>query len=197
MWLFLWDSEPSKIFVGDTPISKVFLWDTQVRPSGIVENYTLSNIATNDTNKYINVAKSWYTIQSVKFNFITTWKWTFVHISSNNSNSSRYWVACWYNTSGNLWEYCTIRWRLNGASDTWYRQEWPYNSWTSNTIEFYINRDGNCYISINWTKNSYTAGSAELNIIQTIMNLSNMNCYASQNWSLITGNSIDIKVTYT
>lgn len=33
MWLFLWDSEPSKIFVGDTPISKVFLWDTQVRPS--------------------------------------------------------------------------------------------------------------------------------------------------------------------
>lgn len=34
MWLFLWDSEPSKIFVGDTPISKVFLWDTKVRPSG-------------------------------------------------------------------------------------------------------------------------------------------------------------------
>lgn len=34
MWLFVWDSEPSKIFVGDTPISKVFLWDTQVRPSG-------------------------------------------------------------------------------------------------------------------------------------------------------------------
>lgn len=33
MWLFLWDSEPSKIFVGDTQISKVFLWDTQVRPS--------------------------------------------------------------------------------------------------------------------------------------------------------------------
>ncbi len=32
MWLFLWDSEPSKIFVGDTPISKVFLWDTQARP---------------------------------------------------------------------------------------------------------------------------------------------------------------------
>lgn len=33
MGLFLWDSEPSKIFVGDTPISKVFLWDTQVRPT--------------------------------------------------------------------------------------------------------------------------------------------------------------------
>lgn len=33
MGLFLWDSEPSKIFVGDTPISKVFVWDTQVRPT--------------------------------------------------------------------------------------------------------------------------------------------------------------------
>jgi hypothetical protein len=33
MWLFVWDSEPSKIFVGDTAISKCFLWDTQIRPS--------------------------------------------------------------------------------------------------------------------------------------------------------------------
>lgn len=33
MWLFLWDTTPSKIFVGDTPISKVFLWSTQVRPA--------------------------------------------------------------------------------------------------------------------------------------------------------------------
>lgn len=34
MGLFIWDAQPSKIFVGDTPISKCFLWDTQVRPSG-------------------------------------------------------------------------------------------------------------------------------------------------------------------
>lgn len=34
MWLFIWDTQPSKIFVGDTQISKVFVWDTQVRPSG-------------------------------------------------------------------------------------------------------------------------------------------------------------------
>lgn len=160
-------------------------------------NYTISNIPTNDTNAYVNVAHSWEMIQSVKFNFVTTWKWAFVHISSNNSNSSRYWVACWYDTSGNLWEYCTIRWRLNGASDTWYRQEWPYNSWTSNTIEFYINRDGNCYITVNWIKTTYTAGTAELNIITTIMNLSDMNCYASQNGSLITDNKVDIEVTYS
>lgn len=35
MGLFIWDVEPSKIFLGDTPISKVFLWDTQIRPSKV------------------------------------------------------------------------------------------------------------------------------------------------------------------
>ena len=160
-----------------------------------ISNYTLSSIPTSDTNKYINVARSWYTIQRVKFNFSTKWYWTFVHISSNNSNSYRYWVACWYNTSQAYWESCAIRWRLWG-SDSWYSQATPYNSWTSNTIEFYINRNGNCYISINWTKTSYTAGSSELNVIQTIMNLSNMNCYASQDGSLITWNKVDIEVSY-
>lgn len=33
MGLFLWDSQPSKIFVGNTSISKVFLWDTKIRPT--------------------------------------------------------------------------------------------------------------------------------------------------------------------
>lgn len=42
MWLFVWDSEPSKIFVGDTPISKVFVWDTKVRPSVDTRTFTIS-----------------------------------------------------------------------------------------------------------------------------------------------------------
>ena len=50
---------------------------------------------------------------------------------------------------------------------------------------------------VNWVKTEYTAGTAELNIITTIMNLSNMNCYASQNWALITWNKVDIEVAYT
>lgn len=161
-----------------------------------ISNYTISSIPTSDTNVYINVARSWYTIQRVKFNFSTKWYGTFVHISSNNSNSSRYWVACWYNTSGYPWDSCAIRWRLWG-SDTFYRQEWPYNWNQYNTVEFLISRDGNCYISINWTKTSYTAWSSELNIIQTIMNLSNMNCYASQDGANLSWNKVDIEVAYS
>jgi hypothetical protein len=33
MWLFLWDSQPSKIFVWDSEVSKVFVGSTQIRPS--------------------------------------------------------------------------------------------------------------------------------------------------------------------
>ena len=43
MGLFLWTSEPSKIFVGDTSISKVFLWDTQIRPSKYEYSYDFRN----------------------------------------------------------------------------------------------------------------------------------------------------------
>lgn len=33
MWLFIWDSAPSKIFVWDSEVSKVFVGSTQIRPS--------------------------------------------------------------------------------------------------------------------------------------------------------------------
>ena len=162
----------------------------------IISSYTISSIPTSDTNKYINVARSWYTIQSVKFNFSTQWNWTFVHISSNNSTSYRYWVACWYNTSQTYWDSCAIRWRLWG-SETWYRNITPFDRQQQNTVEFFISRNGNCYITVNWTKTSYTASSSELNVIQTIMNLSNMNCYASQDGANLSWNKVDIEVAYS
>lgn len=61
---------------------------------------------------------------------------------------------------------------------------------------FTINRNGNCNIKCNWVSTDYTAWSAELNVIQTIMNLSNMNCYASQYGPAITNNKVDIEVSY-
>lgn len=170
----------------------IYMW----RDNTVTESYVLDNIPATDTNKYINVAKSWFTIQSVKFNFTATWEWTFVHISSNNSNTNRYGIACGYTASGTIWDSCAIRWRLNWASDTWYRQV-AYSRNSTNEIELYINRDGNCYVKINWNETTYTAWTSELNIITTIMNLSNMNCYASQDGALITWNKVDIVVTYT
>lgn len=62
MWLFLWDSEPSKIFVGDTSISKVFLWDTKVRPSRLPSEY--------QEVEYIQSSWSWNSWQYIDTGFV-------------------------------------------------------------------------------------------------------------------------------
>ena len=90
MGLFLWDSEPSKIFVGDTPISKVFLWDTQVRPSGwwgwqpwanTIAYYPLtSTTTTSDESGNGNTL----TNRNVSF-----WTYQWVSCASFNGSSSR------------------------------------------------------------------------------------------------------------
>lgn len=56
MGLFIWDSEPSKIFVGDTPISRVFLWDAQVRPSKCEYSYDFRNKSATD------LSNDWWTV---------------------------------------------------------------------------------------------------------------------------------------
>ena len=166
----------------------------------IYQDYTLSDIPTTDSNKYINVAKSWYTIQSVTFSFTATTsssKSWWVQISTNNSNSSRYWLtinhnAGWYSTN------TYIRWRINWNSDTYYRtvSNW-FNFWSNNTVVYTINRDGTWIVNNNGTLNTYTATWDELNIIQTIMNLSNMNVYAYDKVWAIVWNKVNVTVTYT
>lgn len=169
-------------------------------PWTVTETYTISNIPTTDTNVYVNVAKSWYTIQSVTFSFTATTsssKSWWVQISTNNSNSSRYWLTINHNYDG-ISNSNNIRWRLNWATDTFYRtvSSW-FNFWSTNTVVYTINRDGNCTVNNNWTIISYTADSTELNIIQTIMNLSNMNVYAYDTWWAIVWNKVNVTVTYT
>jgi len=166
----------------------------------IYQDYTISNIPTNNSNAYLNVAKSWYTIQSVIFTINATTsssKCWGVNISTNNSNSSRYWLTINHNNS-NFTNSNHIRGRLNWATDTYYRavSNW-FNFWSTNTVVYTINRDGNCTVNNNWTIISYTAGSTELNVIQTIMNLSNMNVYWYDTWWCLVWNKVNITVVYT
>jgi len=86
MWLFLWDSEPSKIFVGDTPISKVFLWDTQVRPSGWKPwANTIAYYPLTSTTQWTDQSWNWFDL--------TNWWWV--------SFGMYGWVDCWYFTGKN------------------------------------------------------------------------------------------------
>lgn len=161
-----------------------------MRPLQTEASYTISNIPTNDTNKYVLV----WAVNSVKFNFTFTawssWAWVYVHISSNNSNSDRYWLS--YNKSYNSF---IIRWRLSWASDTTYRNVPGFNSSWTNEVERTVNKNWECNITCNWTSTDYTAWTAELNVLQTIMNLSDMNAYWAQTWSYISWNSISIVAT--
>lgn len=162
------------------------------------KNYTISNIPTNDTNIYVNVAQSWKTIKSVKLSFTATYisgQACFPTLSSNNSSSDRYWMSFGYWSNWNQQQKLAIRWRLNWASDSFYR-ETAISSGT-NTVEFIVNRDWNCSYTLNGTTTTYTATGVELNIIQTIMNLSNMNVYCSQTASILSWNKVDVEVVYS
>ena len=162
-----------------------------------VYDYTISNIPTTDSNVYVNVAKSRLTIQSVKFKFTATYssgRACYVLISSNESNTNRYWLSFWVNSWG-FASSITIRGRLWG-SDTYYREIASSISWSYN-IEYTISRDGNCSVTYNWNTTNYTATWTELTVIQTIMNLSNMNVYSAQYWSILTWNKVDVEVTYS
>lgn len=169
-----------------------YLFDEYINE--IAQSYTISNIPTTDSNVYVNVAKSWYSIQKVIFSLsfnATTSNWAYCSISWDNSNNNIYGIS-----QPEAESTFYIRWRLNWASHTQYRKiPWFVNN-SLNTVVFTINRDGNCNIICNWTSTNYTAWTAELNVIQTIMNLNNMNCYASQKWSPIVWNKVDVEVTY-
>ncbi len=95
MGLFLWDSEPSKIFVGDTPISKVFLWDTQVRPSSRLPSaYQEVEYIQSSWTQYFVVGSSFKT--SYKFvidlEMVTIW-WDYIPLwALTNDASKRYWI---------------------------------------------------------------------------------------------------------
>lgn len=180
MWVYIGTSELKNAYIGE-------VWE-----------YTISNIPTTDTNVYVNVARSWKTIQSVKFKFTATYsssKACYVLISSNNSNTNRYWLSFWVNTSWSFASAISIRGRLWG-SDSYYRQITSSISWAYN-IEYTISRDGNCVVKYNWNTTNYTATWTELTVIQTIMNLSNMNVYSADYGGLLSWNKVDVEVTYS
>ena len=146
MWLFIWDSQPSKIFVGDTPISKVFLWDTQVRPSGwqpwsntiyylpldadLLDHswngYTFTPTGTvNLVNNKANIPVCYINRGSLEVpsNTYTFWSDDFtvsywVNIPTDQDTYYR-WVL-WFNTSN----YGSMV--LNYEFNQWYIWSWPF-----------------------------------------------------------------------
>ena len=141
MWLFVWDSEPSKIFVGDTPISKVFVWDKQVRPATPVELPYLCFTA--------NTA--WSTVQLTK-----TWSPTVVTLETSTDWNT------W--TTYTFWDTITLSnigdkvyWRNTSGTDTW------FSTGSSNLYQFVMSGSVAWSGDVNYllNKNSTTTLSSD------------------------------------
>ena len=106
MWLFLWDSEPSKIFVGDTPISKIFLWDTQVRPTWwgrLPSGYQEVEYIQSSWTQYFVIGSSFKTSYKsvIDLEMDVIW-WDYIPLWCNkDSPFHRYWINA-YNSHFNI-----------------------------------------------------------------------------------------------
>ena len=176
-------------------IKRILVGTQQVRP-GVTETYTLSDVPTGDVNKYISIAKSWYKVTKVKFEYTNTIPQNpannWVRISWNSNTTDRYWI--WFTfTSSN--PYIVINWHINNQSDTVFLNT-SRNNWTNNVV-FTIEREQKTLVCswANTINQTYTMTGAEKNIVATIMNSATINVYSSRdNWWTVS--DITITVTY-
>ena len=140
MWLFLWDSEPSKIFVGDTQISKVFLWDTQVRPSGwkpwantiwyrpLTSETTINNQVTGGTN-LTNLGVTFWTANGVDCATFSG------NPDTNHTVMQRlYWTITWLPTWANPRTFCYWVYNSNNAETNNYETYIFQWQWSTNKM---------------------------------------------------------------
>jgi len=105
MWLFLWDSEPSKIFVGDTPISKVFLWDTQIRPTWPDKDYLC--FTAEQSSSTVKLTKTW-SPTAVTLETSTDWiTWATYTIWDTITLANVWDKVYWRNTSDTVTNFST------------------------------------------------------------------------------------------
>lgn len=187
----------------------IYVWSTNIwngkiwygnQGSSSTDSYTISNVPNDNTNQYISIAKSWYVVNSVVFEFTSVWTSNtpndcYFRISSTNSSVNRYWWWIQYRDDWTTRNRFAVIWRLNNNSDTQFRENFSLisDSWT-NTVRLAFDRNGWSY-TINWTTTTRTHGTSEKNMVETIMNSSTINAYASrQGWATIA--PLNISVTY-
>lgn len=159
--------------------------------------YTLTDVPTWDVNKYISIAKSWHTVEKVEFSYTSTLQSTndndWVRISWTNNTANRYWI--WF-THVNNTPQIQVNWNINSASPTMFQTFSPQN-WTHNvkfTIESWTTK-----LEVTWANTisqTWTQTTAEKNIVDTVLNSSTINAYASRD-NGATLSDIVIKVWYS
>jgi hypothetical protein len=172
-------------------VNKRLVWTQQIRPV-VTRTFTITEVPDWDVNKYISIAKSWYKVSKVKFQYTNTTSNQIddnrVRISWSNNTTNRYWI--WFS-----WSVIQVSWRINWQTDSYFF-ETAKNAWTTNT-EFTITRD-NWTLVCSWANTinqTYSMSSSEKNIVATIMNSNTINAYCSRNnWTIVS--DVTVTVTY-
>lgn len=148
MWLFVWNTTPSKIFKWNTPVKSVWVWTTKVRPNnGIFHNTTLWLISiSSDWNNWITIADKnlgatqvyndwdvlsesncWYYYQWWNnYGFPFTWS---VTTSSTQIDTTGYWPWNYYNSSIFIIE--NADWSSTRNSNLW-----GWETWTTSAMQW-------------------------------------------------------------
>lgn len=131
MWLFVWNTTPSKVFLGEQQYSKVFVWDTKVRPATPVPvaEY-IEYVIEADSYGKIYIPTCWYSINGY-INCPYNWKvsidgWTATTYSgTGGSNISLSWYTAGQEYSVKIEPVVEGYW--------WARAYWWYgSSWAGN-----------------------------------------------------------------
>ena len=173
MGLFLWDSEPSKIFVGDTEVSSVWVWANKVRPTrptSLSYNFTDGTWSVSWAEQK---GRLFYGDKTV-VNFWARW------LQRNYGTTSSYWVTRWgwkspfiykkFLDNINWLKSISIRAEANGLTNStngWYELSYLiYFFWstvTSNWLQFPWNQKKGSTVR---ALNIYSLGSNIKNISQ-------------------------------
>lgn len=106
MWLFVWDTAPSKVFVWWQQVSKIFVWATQVRPSTPPLYKEVEWIWTNWTQRIDTWIKPddltyWF---ECKFSFgVISGDWNILNLWGTNTDNYRYWWGGYNDWNLQIW----------------------------------------------------------------------------------------------
>lgn len=129
MGLFIWDVEPSKIFLGDTPISKVFLWDTQIRPTWPDKDYLC--FTAGQASSTVQLTKTWSPTE-VTLETSTDWMtWTTYTIWDTITLSNIGDKVYWRNKSETVTNFST-------STSSYYNFSLTWLVWASGDIGFLL-----------------------------------------------------------
>ena len=147
MWIFLWDTAPSKIFIGSSEVASVWAWDTKVRPT--IQPITTPWIYHSADLWLISISSDWSTRYTVADKNL--WATT-VYNDWDTVSEANAWK--FYQRWNNYW--FPRSWATTTSSTTVSTSGyWPWNYYSSSTFilayNWFTDNNANLRWGTTWT----------------------------------------------